>query len=223
MLARCTPPLALVLRVRSKRDAPRHGRRRCDHCNTKWNFPPIAPFCGARDVAMGVFQGHAQDQNKNTKLDHDVRACMSTWPKWPTEALTQRSRCSVRARLFCRLVRTQRVRCSELIEAQASRDTMACFSAKVQDRRVIAEAHTICTAMGIVATKNTTQIPRPAGKTSCTCTRLLSSVTSAIWYPPASTFQFGCDAHTLQGCRSQRRRIQVRAGLATGSDCLNVD
>ena len=67
MLARCTPPLALVLRVRSKRDALRHGRRRCDHCNTKWDGPPIAPFCGARDVAMGVFQGHAQDQNKKYK------------------------------------------------------------------------------------------------------------------------------------------------------------
>ena len=123
---------------------------------------------------------------------------MNTWPKWPTEALTQRSRCSVRARLFCCLVRTQRVRCSELIEAQASRDTMACFSDKVQDRRVIAEVHTTCTAIGIDATKNTTQIPRPAGKTSCTCTRLLSSVTSAIWYTPASTFKSGCDAHTLQ-------------------------
>ena len=101
--------------------------------------------------------------------------------------------------MFCCLVRTQRVRCSELIEAQANRDTMACFSAKVQDRRVIAEVHTSCTAMGFDATKNTTQIPRPAGKTSCTLTRLLSSVTSAIWYPPTSPFQFGCDAHTLQG------------------------
>ena len=100
---------------------------------------------------------------------------------------------------------------------------MACFSAKVQDRRVIAEVHTTCTAMGIDATKNTTQIPRPAGKTPCTVTRLLTSVTSAIWYPPASTFQFGCDAHTLQDCRSQRRRMQVHAGLVTGSDCLNVD
>ena len=188
MLARCTPPLALVLRVRSKRDALRHWRRRCDHCNAKWDGPPVAPFCEARDVAMGLFQGHAQDQNKNTKLDLDVRACINTWPKWPTEALTQRSRCFARARLFCCLNRTQRVRCSELIEAQASRDTMACFSAKVQDRRVIAEVHTTCTAIGIDATKNTTQIPRLAGKTSCIFTRLLSSVASAIFYPPASPF-----------------------------------
>ena len=183
MLARCTPPLALVLRTRSKRDALRHWRRRCDQSNTKWDGPPTAPLCGPRDVAMGVFQGHAQNQNKNTKLDLDVRACINTWPKWPTEALTQRSRCFVRARLFCCLVRTQLVRCSELIEAQANRDTMACFSAKVHDRRVIAELDTTCTAIGIDATKNTTQIPRPAGKASCALTRLSSSATSAIWCP----------------------------------------
>ena len=115
--------------------------------------PHIAPFCRAMDVAMGVFQGHAQDPHKKTKMDLDFRACMNTWPKRPTEALTQRSRCFVRARLSCCLVRTQRVRCSELIEAQANRDTMACFSAKVQDWRVIAEVHTTCTAMGIDATK----------------------------------------------------------------------
>ena len=54
---------------------------------------------------------------------------------------------------------TQRVRCSELIEAQANLDTMACFSAKVQDWRVIAEVHTTCTAMGIDATRKTIHSP----------------------------------------------------------------
>ena len=43
---------------------------------------------------------------------------------------------------------------------EANRHTTACFTAKVQDTRVIVEVHTTCMAMGTDAIDNTTQIRR---------------------------------------------------------------
>ena len=71
---RCTPPLAQTLRPLQ------YQVGRPSHC----------PNLQSEGRSHGSLSRSCSGPNKNTKLDLDIRACINTWPKWPTEALTQK-------------------------------------------------------------------------------------------------------------------------------------